>query len=53
MELIFVVDDDDLSILELIVEYLRKDGYTVKAFTNGDYLIEQVKAEQLVFSSFY
>jgi DNA-binding response OmpR family regulator len=45
MALIFVVDDDP-SILELIAEYLRKDGYTVKAFANGDYLIEQVKAEQ-------
>ena len=45
MALIFVVDDDP-SILELIAEYLRKDGYTVKAFANGDYLIEQVKVEQ-------
>jgi DNA-binding response OmpR family regulator len=45
MALIFVVDDDP-SLLELIAEYLRKDGYTVKAFANGDYLIEQVKVEQ-------
>lgn len=45
MALIFVVDDDP-SILELISEYLRKDGYTVKAFANGDNLMEQVKTDQ-------
>jgi DNA-binding response OmpR family regulator len=41
MALIFVVDDDP-SILKLISEYLRKDGYTVNEFSNGDSIIEQV-----------
>jgi DNA-binding response OmpR family regulator len=45
MALIFVVDDDP-SILKLISEYLRKDGYTVNEFSNGDHIIEQVSAEQ-------
>ncbi|MCJ8010899.1 response regulator transcription factor [Paenibacillus sp. KQZ6P-2] len=42
---IFVVDDDS-NILELITEYLRKDGFTVSAFSDGSNLVENVRAEK-------
>ncbi|MDR9854776.1 response regulator transcription factor [Paenibacillus sp. VCA1] len=42
---IFVVDDD-ANILQLITEYLRKDGFTVSAFPDGSNLVENVRSEK-------
>ncbi|GIO29752.1 MULTISPECIES: response regulator transcription factor [Paenibacillus] len=42
---IFVVDDD-ANILQLITEYLRKDGFTVSAFPDGSSLVENVRSEK-------
>ncbi|OPA81295.1 DNA-binding response regulator [Paenibacillus selenitireducens] len=41
---IFVVDDDP-HILQLISEYLRKDGFTVTSLPDGHDLIERIQAE--------
>ncbi|BFH63598.1 response regulator transcription factor [Paenibacillus azoreducens] len=42
---IFVVDDDS-NILQLITEYLRKDGFTVTAFSDGSDLVERVHTDK-------
>lgn len=42
---IFVVDDD-ANILQLITEYLRKDDFTVSAFSDGSDLVEKVRADK-------
>lgn len=44
MSHIFVVDDD-ANISQLISEYLRKDGFTVTTFANGNDLVERIKLE--------
>jgi len=41
---IFVVDDDP-NILELISEYLRKDGFQVTSFPDGHELVSRIRAE--------
>jgi two-component system response regulator ResD len=38
--------DDDSNILQLITEYLRKDGFTVTAFSDGNSLVENVRTER-------
>lgn len=40
-----VVVDDDLFILQLLSEYLRKEGYEVTSFSNGRTLVEHVRTE--------
>lgn len=42
---IFVVDDDS-NILQLITEYLRKDGFAVSAFSDGSNLVESIRTEK-------
>lgn len=41
-----VVVDDDLFILQLISEYLRKESYDVTSFSDGRSLVEHVRSEQ-------
>lgn len=43
MASIFVVDDDP-HILQLISEYLRKDGFQVTEFSNGNGLVDEVRS---------
>lgn len=40
-----VVVDDDLFILQLLSEYLRKESYEVTSFSNGRTLVEHVRSE--------
>lgn len=41
---IFVVDDDP-NILQLISEYLRKDGFQVTSFPDGHELVDRIRSE--------
>ncbi|MFD1174986.1 response regulator transcription factor [Paenibacillus puldeungensis] len=38
-----VIVDDDLFILQLISEYLKKEGYEVTSFNNGQTLIQHIR----------
>ncbi|MDB4867861.1 MAG: DNA-binding response regulator [Cohnella sp.] len=38
-----VVVDDDLPILELIAEYMRKEGFEVSAFAHGEGLVDFIR----------
>lgn len=40
-----VVVDDDLFILQLLSEYLRKEAYEVTSFSSGHHLIEHIRAD--------
>ena len=41
-----VVVDDDLFILQLLSEYLRKEAYEVTSFSNGSNLVEYVRSDE-------
>ncbi|WP_028530807.1 response regulator transcription factor [Paenibacillus sp. HW567] len=41
-----VVVDDDLFILQLLSEYLRKEAYEVASFSNGSNLVEYVRSDE-------
>lgn len=41
-----VVVDDDLFILQLLSEYLRKEAYEVTSFSSGANLVEYVRSEE-------
>jgi DNA-binding response OmpR family regulator len=41
-----VIVDDDLPILELISEYMRKEGFEVTAFSHGERLMDFIREHQ-------